>query len=146
MLYHTHFSCQEEVKELVYITKQPILIVNKKANIFVMTPGSAPNENWLAVCHLEGRLLMNGTQITDLEHRCQCTVMCALLPTKPPAFSIAEGHHRDENIHSMTNTCVTRHPITRGVMKAPGVAAGPGPASDVQPGKIERRPGRIRIK
>ena len=59
LLYHTHFSCQEEVKELVYITKQPILTVNKNANIFVLTPGSAPSENWLAVCHLEGRLLIN---------------------------------------------------------------------------------------
>ena len=146
MLYHTHFSCQEEVKELVYITKQPILTVNKNANIFVLTPGSAPSENWLAVCHLEGRLLMNGTQITDLEHGCQGTVMCALPPTKPPAFSTAGAHHRDENIHSMTNICVTRHPITLGAMKAPGIAAGPGPASDVQPGKIQRRPGRIRTK
>ena len=46
----------------------------------------------------------------------------------------------------MTGMCVTWHPITLGVMKVPGTTAGPGPVSDVQPGKIQRGPGRIRTK
>lgn len=118
--------------------KQPILIVNKKANIFVLTPGSTPNENWLAVCHLEGRLLMNRTQITALEHWCRCTVTCSLLPTKPQPSKLQGLITVNENIHLMTNIWVTRHPITLGVMKATGIAAGPRPTSDVQPGKIQR--------
>lgn len=130
----------------MYIIEQPILIVNKKANIFVLTPGSTPSENWLAVCHLEGRLLMNGTQITALQHRCRCTVPCVLLPTKPQPSKSQGLITVNENIHLRTNICVTRHLITLGVMKATGIAAGPRPASDVQPGKIQRRPGRIRTK
>ena len=43
----------------MYITKQPVLFVNKKTNIFVLTPGFPLNENSLEVCHLEGRLLIN---------------------------------------------------------------------------------------
>ena len=84
--------------------------------------------------------------IVNLQHPGWCTLMAALLLTKPPAFSMAGAYHRDENIHSMTGMCITRHPITLGVMKAPGTTAGPGPVSDVQPGKIQRRPGRIRTK
>ena len=59
LLCHTHFSCQGEVKETYVITKQPVLFVNKKTNIFVLTPGFPLNENWLEVGHLEGRLLIN---------------------------------------------------------------------------------------
>lgn len=74
--------------------------------------------------------------------------MGVLLLTKPPAFSMAGAYHRDENIHSMTGMCVTRHSITLGVIRHPAPLLDESQmcVSDVQPGKIQRRPGRIRTK
>ena len=89
----------------MFITRQPILFVNKKANIFVLTPKSSSNEDWLEVQHQEGGLLINQTQITNLELLVSVPFdVCAAINRNPWNTIKCGAYHGNKN--TMTNIYV----------------------------------------
>ena len=98
---------KERPKKPVFIRRQPILFVNKKANIFVLTPRSSPNEDWLEVRHQEGGLLINQTQITNLELLVAVHFeVCAAINRNPWNTIKCRAYHGNKSKHSMTDICV----------------------------------------
>ena len=97
---------KERLKKPVFITRQPILFVNKKANIF-LTPRSSPNEDWLEVRHQEGGLLINQTQITNLELLVAVHFeVCAAINRNPWSTIKCVAYHGNKSTCSMTDICV----------------------------------------